>query len=425
MQNNRSNRTEGSVYFDKRLNRWVATVYRGLYQKPKAIYGPAGGAGGKSAVIAKRKDFLQAQARGEVIEVKRGPLAGRGQSIDNWGSTLGEWGTYWLDKLVKPDVASGALSPKTLENYRGIWDRQIAKRQIAKLKLVAVKRPQIIAWWDELKADGVGEATRDKAKTILGTALQAAVDRSDYTGVQANAATAFKLKERDRYRPKPKSAPDLDVAQDTLNAAEGDHQGIMLELGWSMGLRRGELAGLRWGDIDPSGTLKVQRHVIRVAGQGLVVRPGVKSGAPDSFKCKYFDPAVLGPLLAAHKQQLLEYRMQSGKAWTGPHPTADEAYLLPTRKGQVQDPQLLYRWFKGVAAAAGHASLTPHTMRHDFITTTLESGVSMWDTAQLAGHSSSTTTESVYAHARDSRLQAIGTAASTWLHRKDASEATG
>ena len=413
------------MYFDKSLDRWVATVYRGLYQKPKAIYGAAHGAGGKTAVLAKRKQYEQQLARGEVVEAPRGrPSEAKGSTIVNWGTTLGDWGTFWLDHLVQPEVDGGRLSPKTLENYRWLW-RQVSTRQIARVKPAALKRSHIVVWWDELKADGVSDAARHKAKVVLGTALAAAVDRAEYTGVQANAAKAFTPSKADRYVPAQRTEPDHDVTRAVLDAVADDRLALILDLGWRLGMRRGEFAALQNGDIDlERGVIIVQRHAQRITGQGVVVQPGVKSGAPDSFRLMAIDPVIWGPLLQAHRVKLLEFYLRHQKTWTGPEPSAAEAWLFPSVKGTVQDPQELYRWFKDAAGTVGHRELFPHKMRHDFVSVNLNAGVSLWDASHLAGHSNTATTQR-YAHMIQARLRTINKA-DAWLASGEcAQEATG
>lgn len=410
------------MYFDRSLDRWVATVYRGAYQKPKAIYGPAHDrtGAGKQAAKDKRTEWLNALARGEVVEPVRGNKGAARTTIENWGSTVGDWGVYWLDQLLAPEVAAGRLKDHTLALYRHYWVTQVAPRQIARVKLAGLKRSHIVVLWDEWKAAGLSDAMRFKAKVILGTAMKAAVDRADYTGLQGNPVWAFKPT-NEKYVPKRRSAPDQVATQTVMAAVAGERQELMMHLGWRLGLRIGEMSALQWQDVDlAKGEIIVRRHTARVVGKGLVVYPGVKNGDPDSYKIKYIDPQVWGPVLQAHRVRQLEFALKNRQRWQGPEPTAPEAWLLPTQKGTVQDPQEMYRWFKATVAAAGYPELFPHKMRHDFFSVNLNAGLSLWEVAQLGGHSDTRTTESVYAHVMPSRMRDISNKADEWVDSRAA-----
>ena len=157
-------------------------------------------------------------------------------------------------------------------------------------------------------------------------------------------------------------------------------------------MRRGELAGLKWSDLDlDAGTLRVRRSLGRVKGQGLVnLRPKTDAGS----RTLALGLPLVSALEAPHTRQL-EERMRAGPAWQ------DTGYVFTTEIGTPIDPDFLTRAFQGIVNAAGLPRIRLHDLRHGVGSYLASAGASPVDVAAQLGHASAAFTMSTYAHAFD------------------------
>jgi integrase/recombinase XerD len=140
----------------------------------------------------------------------------------------------------------------------------------------------------------------------------------------------------------------------------------ILRLLYAGGLRRSELVGLRWRDLQP----RDQSGQVTVFGKGGKTR------------------SVLLP--ASVWRELLALRGEAG---------ADDP-VFRSRKGGPLDPSQVLRIVRAAAARAGlHAKVSPHWLRHGHATHALERGAPVHLVAATLGHASIATTGK-YAHAR-------------------------
>jgi integrase len=150
----------------------------------------------------------------------------------------------------------------------------------------------------------------------------------------------------------------------------------LFEMALRRGLRRGELLGLKWGDINwQTGYVTIGRQ--RVGNDGHV-RPRTKTSAVREIP--------LGPALVAH---LRELRLRRGRP-------DDDEWLFLDRLGQPPKPPNLTRQFQALVRRAGLPEITFHNTRHTALTLLLEAGVDVKTVADIAGHTDVRTTLNIY-----------------------------
>jgi integrase len=97
-------------------------------------------------------------------------------------------------------------------------------------------------------------------------------------------------------------------------------------------------------------------------------------------------------VLRDHQAQQKEIRQAAGSKWQ------DNDLVFPSRVGTPADASHVRRSFRTVVAAAGldPHEWTPRELRHSFVSLLSDADVPIEQISRLVGHSSSTTTETIY-----------------------------
>ena len=164
------------------------------------------------------------------------------------------------------------------------------------------------------------------------------------------------------------------------------------------GLRRGEIAGLRWCDIDlDAKTLSVVNN--RVDAGGTAVENDPKS---ESSRRRLPLPDRLVSVLRAAKARQARERLALGAA-IGPW-----EYVASNEVGLAYHPQVLSRYWASAVKAAGVRHIKLHAARHTCATLMHLSAVPVSVIAAWIGHKDASLTMKLYAHSQDEALKAAG-----------------
>lgn len=249
---------------------------------------------------------------------------------------------------------------------------------------------------------GLSESSLTKVHITLSKALNDAVE----SGLIARSPMARLPK---RVRPaagraekRPRWSTE-EVAR-FLAHVDGDRLSAMYRLVLATGLRRSEVAGLRWEAVDvDAGTMSV--NSARVS-----VNYAVQEGVPKSNRSRNI---ALGletvATLRSHRRGQLEERMAWGPAWT------DSGYLFTAEDGSPLHPQRLPHLLKRHAVAAGVPVIPFHSLRHTCASGLLRQGVPVWDVSRMLGHASIAITIDTYNDDVDGATKAVAAAADAWL----------
>jgi len=153
------------------------------------------------------------------------------------------------------------------------------------------------------------------------------------------------------------------------------------------GLRRGELLGLQWSDVDlERGTITVSRSLIYLKGKFIFQEPKTK-GSSRTIPL----PEVTQEVLKEWKRKWLEERMALGANW----PKTD--LVFPTEVHTPINPRNFGRTFKDLLKKAELSpTITIHGLRHTYATLLLSAGEHPKVVQELLGHSSITITMDTY-----------------------------
>lgn len=185
-----------------------------------------------------------------------------------------------------------------------------------------------------------------------------------------------------------------------LAAARENRLWAAYELAVRIGLRRGEVLGLRWSDVDLyEGVLTVRQALQRVGGELLIVAPKTQRSA----RRVALPPECATALRAQRAQQIADHKA-AGDNWKG---TA-QGLVFTTRNGTPSEPRNLHRSFEALCARAGVRRVRFHDLRHTCASLLHEQGADARTIMEVVGHSPIRMTMDIYTFVRlDSQRSAF------------------
>jgi integrase len=154
------------------------------------------------------------------------------------------------------------------------------------------------------------------------------------------------------------------------------------------GMRRGEVVGLRWADIDLDGeVLSVSRAIASVDGVAMETEPKTAKGR----RAIALDPATVDALRRHRERQAAE-RDLVGDGWT------DSGAVFTYPDGRTLHPDHVMVTFRRLVTGAGLPLIRLHDLRHTAATLALAAGVHPKVVQERLGHSSIGITLDTYSH---------------------------
>ena len=299
-----------------------------------------------------------------------------GTFVERSRLTLGEYLAEWL-------AACRNIRPNTVRDYSVSIHKHINPR-LGKVRLQVVDRLQIRGLYRKLAEGGLGEKTVHNVHICLHKALQDAVDDGL---LRRNPAERAHSIPKDRPEIKTWSADEL-AAFLAFTAQDADL--ALYHVAAATGMRRGELLGLRWRDVDfEAARLSVRQQFTR---QGN----GVGFGPPKSRKSIRTIDVEEETIALLREQQ--ERQRFDRRAW-GPAYRADLDLVFCRPGGSPHDPNVIGRRFeRRVRALATLPAIGLHGLRHTHATLLLEAGVDVKTVSERLGHDNVQTTLELYGH---------------------------
>lgn len=267
--------------------------------------------------------------------------------------TLGVYLGRWLTLREK------ALAPRTVESYRRI---------IGHVQPISDRPMEELSVWDvQTTLEGpISEGHLRTAQQIFVLLRTALGDAERMRLIDHNPVDKLL---RPRHKPAEHAVWDLDQTKAFIQAALADRQGLAVLLPLLCGLRRGEVLGLQWGDVDmAAGMLHIRRQLVLLDdGKTMLTPPKSEAGIRDVPI-----PGLLRPLISSQRQ------------------LCGEVVTL-THSG-------LRTALKRVSEHAGVPHIGLHGLRHTFATNCIRAGGDMRALQKVLGHASYSTTADIYTH---------------------------
>ena len=315
----------------------------------------------------------------------------------------------WLVDYVEPNLA-----PKTCVSYRDVVRVHLVPA-LGSLDLVALRPSHIQSLYSRLlqsgrsdRRGGLSPRSVLRYHQILHAALHQAVR---WQLLVRNPADAV---EPPRPARRELRATTAEQARAVMAAADETSIGPFVRLALLTGMRRGELLGLRWADVDlEAGAVHIQQTAQRISGQGIVFRqPKTRL----SRRSVALSPDAVAAL-RRHRVRQAEARFLAGPAY------ADRDLVFATGLGTPLEPGNLRRTWLGVARAAGIPGLRLHDLRHAHATLMLGQGVHPKVVSERLGHASVNITLDTYSHVLPGLQEAAAAALDSILAEPTIAEA--
>lgn len=320
------------------------------------------------------------KTQAEVKEkLKRAIEETRGLDIVKAGQyTLGQWMDVWFENYAKLKVR-----PSSHQTYKGYINNHIkpyvgsiplsklTSLDLQKLYKMLLTEGRIDRIESKNQPKGLSAKTVRNINQIISSALNLAKEQKLLSSNPADACALPKVEHREMKT--------LPVEQLTSFLREAKETGVyeMYYIELATGLRRGELLGLKWQDIDMvNGTIRVQRQVARIDGE--IVEAPLKT--KNSYRNVSIGPDAI--------EVLKEQKKKAG----------DSEYVFPSPNGGPISPDSVLNMLHRVLERAGLPKIRFHDLRHTFATLALQNGVDIKTVSGMLGHFSAGFTLDTYAH---------------------------
>jgi integrase len=309
-----------------------------------------------------------------------------GTLVEPSKATVADYMRSWIET-----AATLKLSPKTAERYRQLIERQVVPH-LGALPLQKLKPVHVANWHATLLKVGghtggpisartVGHAHRVLHKALADAARHELLTRNPASLVSPPKVTADEMAIL--------TADQVKAVLSGMRTTTIFPQVVVL---LSTGMRRGELMGLQWGDVDlEAGKLRVERAVEKTKAGLRLKSPKTRHG-----RRMISLPAAAVEVLKQHRKTQLELRVALG---IGRLPA--EALVFGTVEGAPRDPDRITQDWKRFAAARGLPRVMLQGLRHAHASALIAAGADPVTVSRRLGHGSPVITMAVYAHLFD------------------------
>ncbi len=293
---------------------------------------------------------------------------------------FGEWMDFWYRTYCQP-----ALRDTTRAGYENSIYAHIIP-ELGNIALNKLTQNDLQQFYARLKTNGrlqytdtMGTGVSDRLVRSCHGRCRTALERAVTDGlIASNPAAGCRLppkKDREMQVLMPQEIAGV-LAQ---AREEGYYELFLLEL--STGMRRGEILGLKWEDLNlRTGELYIRREVVLSGSRKKVMPPKTKA-------------SVRTLLLPPYMTEILaEMKTEAAQDWIFPS---------PRNPGEPRDPSAVYHRTQLILERAGCKKVRFHDIRHTFSTMAIENEMDVKTLSDMIGHVSAETTLNIYSHVTD------------------------
>ena len=346
---------EGSVYQDRKRDLWVGQI-----------------------LIGTRRRRVTARRKGDMLVKMRALQAEKDNGLSLDGGMTGAWMSHWIEQVKR------RVEVSTHEDYAR-WNRLYVEPHVGSIPLRRLCEEDVEAMMTALEVKGLAPKTVRLARTLLIQALDLAVRRDKVRKNVAKLTVAPK-----QVKTKTSDRLDAKQAQSVLKVLWGDRLYSLALLALSLGVRPGELYGLKWSAVKLSeGKLSIQSTLKRNADGWILKGPKTEAGRRTLVLPDY--------LVDALKQH------QDGQKAEGL--CKKDGFVFCDTEGEPLKQRDVLAWWHNATIRAGVGRRRFYCSRHSAATIMLNHGVPLETVSKILGHAGHAITSDVYAEVGEEMQQ--------------------
>lgn len=296
-------------------------------------------------------------------------------SKEIFASFIESWFKSHFEKRIKETTASNAQS---LINKHLIRENPFANKPLSK-----ITTEDIDAFYNFKINEEYSSSYIHKMHQILNQAFNQAVKwkRIKYNPVNDADPPAVKKEEMKIW--------SYDEINMFLEHCKGERHYLTFLLAIYTGLRRGEILGLKWSDVDfINKTIHVQRSLAYIPKKGYIL---TSTKTRKSNRIIPISDMVVKALVNHRKQQEI-WKEQLGEQYQ------EEDLVICTETGSKQDPRNVLRALKRLITTSGVTQIRFHDFRHTHASILISNSIDVVKVSKRLGHPNARITLETYAH---------------------------
>jgi len=302
--------------------------------------------------------------------------------------TLAEWLDYWLEDVIRPN-----REYTTYYCYQCIIKTHISPG-LGHIPLQKLTPYQIQQYYTKsMRENGLSPNSVHKHHILLHTALKLAYRQGVLAENPGNKVEA------PRERPPRQVYYTPDQLRILFQAAKGTWLEVVVKLGGYLGLRRGEICGLRWENVD------MARRLIRIQVTRTTVGRRTVEKAPktaNSIRTLGIGGLEdLTQLLKRLRTEQLARKMDLGSCYQ------DSGYVLAQDDGTPRNPNQVTQALQRFVAKHRLPPITVHGLRHTFASVANSAHIPLLDIGRTLGHKDISITGRIYTHLFDQTYREV------------------
>ncbi|MEH2960089.1 tyrosine-type recombinase/integrase [Candidatus Merdisoma sp. JLR.KK006] len=348
--------------------------------------------GKRHSIYSKDLKEIQKKLRDAKYEMDHGIFAKPDKvTVDSWF------------KVWKEEYAANSMRENTLAHVGSMYKYHI-KPEIGHMKMQDVRTEHIQMLLNKMKKQEYSSDFIKRVKNVVSQMFKQAY-RNDMimrNPVENTVTPSGKAKREHRVLTEQEQTLFLEYAK------ESEYE-LIFVLGFSTGMRIGEIQALQWQNIDFKNLeVSIEGTLVKVDGKEYIKGP---TKTMSSIRTVPLLPDVARKL-KEHRKEQMKYRMILGPEWKQVNGLED--LLFCTAVGRPLSRSVLYNAIDRIIELINHDErmkakaegrdpvvfehFSSHTMRHTFATRALENGIPPKVVQELLGHSTIKTTMDIYTH---------------------------
>ena len=285
----------------------------------------------------------------------------------------------YLELIAKPSVR-----PSTFNGYEKVVESRLIKK-FGHLKIKNFNPVMISKYYTELLKEGLTQEYIQYIHSILKMAAKTAVE---WKYLKNNFMDNVKAPKRVKKKVETWSVDECNLFLDRMRQQK-EHIFMMYCLAIYTGMRRGEILGLRWKDIDfERKRIYVEHSLYYIAGEGLVLQQPKTTSGKRNISITNDVIEELKTYRIKKQAQLLKVGMKLN----------EEHFVVSAYGGEPVNPNTIHKQFLYDIKLAGSKRIRFHDLRHTHATIMLEIGESPKVVSERLGHANVSITLDKYSH---------------------------